>query len=128
MRPGMYDQELLGEKLHQISDALSRVARRFENIHSSDDFLDSEHGVDMLDSICMMLIAVGENFKSIDRHTDGKLLAKYCDINWKGVKGVRDVISHQYFNIDAEEIYYICSHDLEQLQTTVNTMIDDLQG
>jgi uncharacterized protein with HEPN domain len=124
----MYDQELLGEKLHQISDALSRVARRFENIHSSDDFLDSEHGVDMLDSICMMLIAVGENFKSIDRHTDGKLLAKYRDINWKGVKGVRDVISHQYFNIDAEEIYYICSHNLEQLQTTVNTMIDDLQG
>ena len=55
----MYDQELLGEKLHQISDALSRVARRFENIHSSDDFLDSEHGLDMLDSICMMLIAVG---------------------------------------------------------------------
>jgi len=124
----MYDQELLDEKLHQISDALSRVARRFENIHSSDDFLDSEHGVDMLDSICMMLIAVGENFKSIDRHTDGKLLAKYPDINWKGVKGVRDVISHQYFNIDAEEIYYICSHDLEQLQTTVNTMIDDLPG
>ena len=124
----MYDQELLGEKLHQISDALARVARRFENIHSSDDFLDSEHGVDMLDSICMMLIAVGENFKSIDRHTDGKLLAKYPDINWKGVKGVRDVISHQYFNIDAEEIYYICSHDLEQLQTTVNTMIDDLPG
>jgi len=123
----MYDQELLGEKLHQISDALAKIARRFETIQSADDFLDSEHGQDMLDSICMMLIAVGENFKSIDRHTDGKLLAQYPDINWKGVKGVRDVISHQYFNIDAEEIFYICSHDLEQLRKIVNTMIEDLQ-
>lgn len=69
----MYDQELLNEKLNQVADALARVSRRFENIHSADDFLDSEHGQDILDSICMMLIAVGENFKSIDRHTDGKL-------------------------------------------------------
>ena len=77
----MYDQELLGEKLHQISDALAKIARRFETIQSADGFLDSEHGQDMLDSICMMLIAVGENFKSIDSYTDGKLLAKYPDIN-----------------------------------------------
>ncbi len=122
----MFDRELLGEKLHQIADALAKIARRFETIQSADDFLDSEHGQDMLDSICMMLIAVGENFKSIDRHTDGKLLTQYPDINWKGVKGVRDVISHQYFNIDAEEIFFICSHDLEKLRKTVNTMIEDL--
>ena len=103
----------------------SQVLRKY--FQSADDFLDSELGQDMLDSICMMLIAVGENFKSIDRHTDGKLLAQYPDINWKGVKGVRDVISHQYFNIDAEEIFYICSHDLEKLRETVNTMIEDLR-
>ncbi len=123
----MFDQELLGEKLRQISDALAKIARRFETIQSADDFLDSEHGQDMLDSICMMLIAVGENFKSIDRDTEGKLLEKYPEINWKGVKGIRDVISHQYFNIDAEEIFYTCSHDLEQLRKTVNTMLEDLR-
>ena len=47
--------------------------------------------------------------------------------NWRGVKGVRDVISHQYFNIDAEEIHYICSHDLEKLRTTVERMIQDVK-
>jgi len=123
----MYDRGLLCEKLSQVADALARVTRRFRNIHSADDFLDSEQGLDMLDSICMMLIAVGENFKSIDKQTDGKLLEQYPEVNWKGVKGVRDVISHQYFNIDAEEIYYICSHDLENLRTTVDSMINDLE-
>lgn len=80
----------------------------------------------MLDGICMMLIAVGENFKAIDRMTESKFLEQYPKVNWRGVKGVRDVISHQYFNIDAEEIYYICSHDLELLRTTVGKMIQDI--
>jgi len=122
----MYDKELLADKLTQVSGALARVARRFEGINSADDFLDSEKGQDMLDAICMMLIAVGENFKAIDKMTDGPFLERYADVNWRGVKGVRDVISHQYFNIDAEEIYYICSHDLELLRTTVEKMLVDI--
>ncbi len=123
----MYDKELLVEKLSQVSNALDRVVRRFKGIHSADDFLASEQGLDMLDSICMMLIAVGENFKSIDRMTESNLLEQYPEVNWRGVKGVRDVISHQYFNIDAEEIYYICTHDLTPLRTTVSRMILDVQ-
>ena len=35
----MYDNELLCEKLIQISEALDRVARRFKKIHLADDFL-----------------------------------------------------------------------------------------
>ena len=57
----------------------------------------------------MMLIGCWGEFISIDKQTDGKLLAKYPEINWRGVKGVRDVISHQYFNIYSEEIFYICN-------------------
>lgn len=127
MRRFMYDKELLIEKLSQVSTALDRVARRFEVIHSADDFLASERGLDMLDSICMMLIAVGENFKSIDKMTQSNLLKQYPEVNWRGVKGVRDVISHQYFNIDAEEIYYICKHDLALLRVTVGKMISNIQ-
>ncbi len=124
----MCDNELLADKLDQVAGALARIARRFEGIESADDFLDSENGLDMLDGICMMLIAVGENFKAIDKITDGELLKQYPAVNWRGIKGVRDVISHQYFNIDAEEIYYICSHDLVLLQETVSRMTKDLKS
>lgn len=58
--------------------------------------------------------------------TDGKLLEQHPEVNWKGVKGVRDVISQQYFNIDAEEIHYICCHDLELLRTTLGKMIQNV--
>lgn len=76
----------------------------------------------------MMLIAVGENFKSIDKMTDSQFLEQYPEVNWRGVKGVRDLISHQYFNIDAEEIYYICNNDLEKLRYTVELMLQSVQN
>ena len=122
----MFDKLLLIEKLTQIDDALNRIERRFSSIKTVDHFLDSEQGLDMLDSIAMMLIAVGENFKKIDKDTDGKLLARYPNINWSGVKGIRDVLSHQYFNIDAEEIFRICSRDLPDLHNAVKDMTQHL--
>ena len=124
----MYDATLLMERLEQIDEALVRIERRFVGIGSPDDFLDSDNGLDMIDSIAMMLIAIGENFKKIDKETGGKLLAQhYPDINWSGIKGVRDVISHQYFNIDAEEIFYICTNDVKPLHSAVQEIIQKLR-
>ena len=124
----MYDETLLLEKLEQIDEALAKINRRFANINSPDDFLDSDQGLDMLDGIAMMLIAIGENFKKIDKETEGKLLVCYPDIHWHGVKGVRDILSHQYFNIDAEEVFYICDRDLHPLRNAVREMIEELKN
>ena len=49
----MSENILVLEILHQIDEALQKVKRRFENINTPDDFLDSEYGLDMLDAICM---------------------------------------------------------------------------
>ncbi|MDF1531780.1 MAG: DUF86 domain-containing protein [ANME-2 cluster archaeon] len=125
----MYDTTLLLEKLEQIDEAILKIERRFAGISSPDDFLDSENGQDMLDGIAMMLIAIGENFKKIDKETKGELLSqRYPNIQWSGVKGVRDVISHQYFNIDAEEIFSICTNDLQPLHRAVQEMITELKN
>ncbi|TLU81529.1 MAG: antitoxin [Chlorobium sp.] len=90
----MYDKILLLEKLVQIEKALGTIERRFSSIKTVDDFLDSNQGMDMLDGIAMMLIAVGENFKTIDSHTKGALFDKYPHINCSGVKGLRDILAH----------------------------------
>ena len=119
----MHDKLLLRENLLQINDALNRIERRFSSIRAVDDFLDSEYGLDMLDSIAMMLIAVGENFKKIDKETEGMLLSDYPEINWTGVKGIRDVLSHHYFNIDAEVIFQVCKKDIPDLHNAVQDMI-----
>ncbi len=124
----MFDASLTIEILQQIDHALDIVRMRFSVIKSSDDFLASAEGLEKLDSICMKLIAIGESVKNIDRHTDHQLLKNYPGIDWKGVKGVRDIISHHYFDLDAEEIFDICKTHIPPLQETIKTMIHDLKN
>jgi len=98
----MYDKELALDILHQIHDATQKVTDRFIPIKTANDFSDSPEGIEKLDAICMQLIAIGESLKNIDKITNKTLLQKYPVIDWKGAKGLRDIITHQYFDIDAE--------------------------
>ncbi len=82
----MSDTELIKEILSQIVMAIGRIERRFQNIQRPDNFLDSEEGLDRLDGICMMLIAIGESLKNLDKVTSGSLLKRFPEIDWKGAK------------------------------------------
>ena len=122
----MPDMSLIREKLLQIEESLNRIARRSSSIRSPDDFTASEDNLDKLDAIAMMLIAIGESFKKIDLETDGQYLEKYPDIDWHGVIGLRNVLAHDYFDIDAEEIYKICRRDIPKLLNTVQRMLREI--
>jgi uncharacterized protein with HEPN domain len=91
----MYDRLLVLQILEQILDASRRIQWRFQPIKESKDFTDSPWGMEKLDSICMLLIAIGESVKKLDKITAGELFVSYPDIDWKGVKGLRDILSHQ---------------------------------
>ena len=91
--------------------------------------LDSANGVDLLEKITIMLIPIGENFKQMDRDTEGiKLAQRYPDVNWSGIKGVGDILSREYFYIDAEEIFNICTDSLAPLRRAVRDMIKELKN
>jgi uncharacterized protein with HEPN domain len=124
----MCDVEITVEILRQIEHAISVVLERFGVIHTVDDFLNTPEGLEKLDAICMKLIAIGESVKNIDKHTHRELLSQYPEIDWKGVMGVRDIISHHYFDLDAEEIFEICKTYLPPLHQTIKTMIFDLKN
>lgn len=112
----MFDQELLIEDIKNILWALEQITKRFQVIHSSDDFLQDDIGLEKLDSICMQLINIGEVLKQIDKLTDSKLLVNYPEIDWKKAKGMRDIITHHYFDIDAETIYAVCSDRVPEMK------------
>lgn len=116
----MFDTELVKEILRQILTAVTRIERRFKSIQTSDDFLQSDAGIDKLDAICMMLIAIGENLKNLDKVTEGKLLVKFPEVDWKGAKGMRDIISHHYFDLNAEIVFSVCKDRVPGLIEAVN--------
>jgi len=123
----MYDKSLVIEILMQILNASKTVEQRFEIVDSVDYFLDTPEGLEKLDGICMQLLAIGESLKNIDKITDKKLLEKYPQVDWKGAKGIRDIISHHYFDLDAEEIYFVCDTKLDSLIKTLEIILEDLK-
>ena len=80
----------------------------------------------MLDAISIMLIALGERCKNLDKVTDGALLTRYPSVDWKGVKGMRDIISHHHFDINAESVFSVRRKHIPNLQQTLATMLKDL--
>ena len=123
----MYDKELVCDILFQILDATQKVSQRFDPINTVHDFTDSPAGMEKLDSICMLLIAIGESLKNIDKITEKSFLKQYPEIDWKGAKGLRDIISHHYFDVDAEEIFWVCEKHVPPLSKTIEKMITNLK-
>lgn len=123
----MYDKSLVIDILGQIIDAIETVEERCQFATAQDDFMDTKEGQEKLDGICMKLIAVGESLKKIDSITDKTLLKEYPQVEWRKVKGIRDFISHHYFDLDAEMIFGICQNNIDTLLQTLKTIRDDLQ-
>ena len=119
----MSDKELMVlSTLDDIIFSIELIQNRFKSIKNSDDFLIDDVGLEKLDSISMRLVAIGEGFKNIDKLTNKKLLVQYPSVDWRGVKGVRDILSHHYFQLDAETIFEICDEYLDELLSVSKEM------
>jgi uncharacterized protein with HEPN domain len=122
----MYDKDLAKEILSKILKALDTVIYRFAPVKSLTDLTDSPAGMEKLDAICMQLIAIGEGLKSLDKITNNSILHQYPEINWKGAKAMRDIISHHYFEIDAEIIFEVCRNKIKPLRDTIKKILASL--
>ena len=122
----MFDKSLVLSILNQIDEALGKLHSRTSHLRSVNDFTDTPAGMEKLDGVCMLFIAVGEALKNVDKITEGRLLSQYPEIDWKGAIGFRDIIAHHYFDIDADQVFWICQNELKPLSAGVQKMIRDL--
>ena len=105
--------------LSQIELAIDRIQDRTKNICCVDDFLSTPGGMEKLDAACMVLIAIGESIKKLDKESEYKLLPTYPSIPWKKVMGIRDIMAHHYFEVDADVVYEVISKELEPLKKAI---------
>lgn len=123
----MSDHAILLEIFLEIDEAIQRIKWRFAEISSPEDFIKDRQGLDRLDGISMMLIAIGENIKRLSEIMNGKLEECYPEIDWSSVKGLRNILAHNYFSIDAEEVYHVCLHYLTPLQKTLTKIRHEIR-
>lgn len=123
----MFDQEIVLENLHNISNALKTILDRTVSIKSSDDFISSPSGTLCLDAVCMNLIALGEAVKGLDKITKGEFLPKYPQIYWSGVMRMRDKIAHHYFEVDPEVVFVTIQENIPPMIPVIEQMTKDIE-
>lgn len=117
-----FDKEIANDIISKVLTSIETIEQRAEPYHCADDFLTSPTGTTILDSICMLFIAIGESLKGLDKVTNGIIFEDHPEIPWKRVKGLRDIIAHHYFEIDAEQIYWIIDKELQPLKSALEDM------
>ena len=102
-----------------VLESLNLIKKRFATIHSSDDFLIDDSGLEKLDSISMRLQSIGEALKNLDKRNKELLLQVADTRYWSEIIKTRDFISHHYIDLDAEAVFDICKNELDDLEKKV---------
>ena len=94
-------------------ELLDKINRYTKNFSNSNEFYDNEI---KFDAVLMNFVILGEmvsklsdDFKSKNNH-----------IEWKDVKAFRNLIAHNYFGINADEVWDIVQFDLPDLKTKLD--------
>lgn len=120
----MEKREILNDTLLQIKNAIESLIQWNEEVDDMNELLKSPSGMQKLAGNCMMIMAIGEGFKKVDKMTNGELLSLQAEIPWKQVFGLRNRIAHGYFDIDIDVIADVINSDLLPLLDATNYFIN----
>ena len=86
------------------------------------DFMVSPGRVMAFNACVMRLQVIGEHVGKLLKD-DSKPLDKYSDIPWHAIYGMRNIISHEYANIDEEIVVSAINDDLPKLKTAIEDLL-----
>ena len=104
------------ELLDFILESIEVIKKRMQGIESDDDFLSNDDNLTKLDSILMRLQAMGEAIKNLDKRERNFLLLVADEAYWSDIIRFRDFISHHYTDILANDVYDVCTKELDILK------------
>ena len=120
--------EIILSLFKQIDDSILLLMQWNQEVNGADDYLLSPEGMKNLAATCMIIEAIGESIKKIDKKTNGELLVLRTEIPWKRVMGMRDHIAHGYFDIDAEVVFQTIKNNISPLLDAVRFFISYLEN
>ena len=112
----------------QIEESIILLQQWNKDVKEVDDYLLTPEGMKNLAATCMIIEAIGESIKKIDKKTNGELLVLRTEIPWKRVMGMRDHIAHGYFDIDAEVVFQTIKNNISPLLDAVRFFISYLEN
>ena len=122
----MYDRTLIIETIEQLEQLIENLLKSTSVISDINQLPMTPDGVLRLNGICMCFIVIGEEIKRIDKYSNRQLLSEYPSIPWKRVMGMRDRMTHGYFQIDIDVVFDALKNDIPPLLEVIKQMKNDL--
>ena len=103
--------------LESILEAIDRIIEYTSGINTADDFNNDYRN---FDATMMNFVVIGE---MIDKISD-EFKRKHSEIEWIKIKGFRNIVAHDYFGIDAEEVWQIIKTKIPTLKSDIKLLLD----
>ncbi|MGE5458475.1 MAG: DUF86 domain-containing protein [Methanococcaceae archaeon] len=114
MKLSMLDKETYC--LETIIEAIDRINEYTSEYNSADEFNNDYRN---FDATMMNFVVIGEMVEKLSE--DFK--KKYNHIEWIKLKGFRNIVAHDYFGIDAEEVWQIIKNKIPALRSDIKKII-----
>jgi uncharacterized protein with HEPN domain len=100
-----------------IIDSINKIQEYSRKFNNPDDFYNDSIS---FDATMMNFIVIGEMADKLSNDFVNDTSSK---IDWPKVKGFRNIIAHNYFGIDAEEVWQIIQDNLLKLKIELERII-----
>jgi len=97
-----------------------------KNVKDANEWPRSQSGMQLLSANCMLIQAIGEAVKQIEKRAGIEFLNQCPDIPWQEIKAMRNHIAHGYFEIDVEFVFSTIKNDLAPLKVAIDILKDSL--
>jgi uncharacterized protein with HEPN domain len=99
--------------LLNILDAAEKIQSFVAPFHTVDDFFADAKS---FDAVLMNFIVIGEMVEKLsEEFKDNTAVA----MDWFKIRGFRNILAHDYFGVNAEEVWQIAHQDIPVLQKTI---------
>ena len=105
--------------LESILEATDRIMEYTSGFDSADSFNNDYRN---FDATMMNFVVIGEMVDKLS--ADFK--KTHTNIEWIKIKGFRNIVAHDYFGIDAEEVWQIIKNKIPGLKSDIQRLIDKL--
>jgi uncharacterized protein with HEPN domain len=102
--------------LEAIIEATDRIIEYTSGFKSADDFNNDHRN---FDATMMNFVVIGE---MVDKLSDD-FKVNNSKIEWLKIKGFRNLVAHDYFGIDAEEVWQIIKNKIPKLRSDITGLL-----
>jgi uncharacterized protein with HEPN domain len=95
-------------RVNDILEAIDKIERYTQDMDFS-GWLEDEKTVD---AVIRNIEVIGE----ASSHLPDEVLQRYKDIPWRLMKGIRNILAHEYFGVDLEIIWKTVKEDLPAIK------------